>query len=87
MKKGLDEKRLRQIWKYNIEPFIEDQFFGDADQIADFEFDAVLGRYLDGLGVTWVDQLVETDDGVVGVVPEAVEGEEPEDATEPPIDD
>ena len=37
-------RRLRRIWEYNIEPFIEDQFFGDPDQIAHFRFDAVMGR-------------------------------------------
>ena len=37
-------RRLRRIWKYNIEPFIEDQFFGDPDQIAHFRFDEVMGR-------------------------------------------
>ena len=37
-------ERLRRIWKYNIEPFIEDQFFGDPEQIARFRFDAVMRR-------------------------------------------
>jgi len=37
-------ERLRRIWKYNIEPFIEDQFFGDPGQIAHFRFDAVMRR-------------------------------------------
>ncbi len=37
-------RRLRRIWEYNIEPFIEDQFFGDPDQISYFRFDAVMGR-------------------------------------------
>ena len=37
-------RRLRRIWEYNIEPFIEDQFFGDPDRIAHFRFDAVMGR-------------------------------------------
>ena len=38
-------QRLRRIWKYNIEPFIEDQFFGAPDQIARFRFDAVVERH------------------------------------------
>ena len=38
-------RRLRRIWEYNIEPFIEDQFFGDPDQIARFRFDAVMKRH------------------------------------------
>ena len=37
-------ERLRRIWKYNIEPFIEDQFFGDPEQINRFRFDAVMRR-------------------------------------------
>ena len=36
--------RLRRIWEYNIEPFIEDQFFGDPAQIDRFRFDAVMRR-------------------------------------------
>ena len=38
-------QRLRRIWEYNIEPFIEDQFFGDPEQIARFRFDAVWNRH------------------------------------------
>ena len=37
-------ERLRRIWKYNIEPFIEDQFFGNLDQIERFRFDEVMKR-------------------------------------------
>ena len=47
MKKDLDEEAMRRIWKYNIEPFIEDQFFGDREQIERFRFDQVHKRYLD----------------------------------------
>ena len=38
-------QRLRRIWEYNIEPFIEDQFFGDPKRIEDFRFDAVMKRF------------------------------------------
>ena len=38
-------ERLRRIWEYNIEPFIEDQFFGDPDRIARFRFTAVMTRH------------------------------------------
>ena len=43
----LDERResLRRIWRYNIEPFIEDQFFGDPDRIEQYRFDAVMERH------------------------------------------
>ena len=38
-------ERLRRIWEYNIEPFIEDQFFGDPNRIEHFRFKAVMGRH------------------------------------------
>ena len=38
-------ERLRRIWEYNIEPFIEDQFFGDPDRIDHFRFTAVMARH------------------------------------------
>ena len=38
-------ERLRRIWTYNIEPFIEDQFFGDPDRIEHYRFDAVMARH------------------------------------------
>ena len=52
MKKDLDEEAMRRIWKYNIEPFIEDQFFGDREQIEYFRFNQVHKRYLDSLGLS-----------------------------------
>ena len=39
------QEQLRRIWEYNIEPFIEDQFFGDPDRIEHFRFDAVIKRH------------------------------------------
>lgn len=45
MKNHLDEDGLRRIWRYDIEPLIEDQFSGDAAGIEPFAFDAVLERY------------------------------------------
>ena len=38
-------ERLRRIWEYNIEPFIEDQFFGNRDQIERFRFESVWNRH------------------------------------------
>ena len=37
--------RLRRIWEYNIEPFVEDQFFGTPEQIDRFRFNAVMDRH------------------------------------------
>lgn len=45
MRTGLNEAGLARIWAYNIFPFIEDQFFGDADKIDEYRFDAVLHRF------------------------------------------
>ena len=42
---GEQEQRLRRIWEYNIEPFIEDQFFGDPDRIQHYRFAQVLSRH------------------------------------------
>ena len=38
---GEQRQQMRRIWEYNIEPFIEDQFFGNPDQIERFRFEAV----------------------------------------------
>ena len=48
----LDEQRdrLRRIWEYNIEPFIEDQFFGDPDRIQHYRFGEVFARHRPAAG-------------------------------------
>ncbi len=56
MKPDVDVDAVRRIWHYNIEPFIEDQFFGDRQQINHFRFDAAYQRYRDQAGV---DELAE----------------------------
>ncbi len=43
----LDESRVSRIWDRAIIPYIEEQFFGDADKLAEFRFDR-LKRQLDG---------------------------------------
>ena len=45
MKTDLDENSLRRIWEYNIEPFIEDQFFGRQDVINSYRFGEVWKRH------------------------------------------
>ncbi len=42
---GEDDQLLRRIWEYNIEPFIEDQFYGEQDRIKSFRFGRVMSRY------------------------------------------
>ena len=34
----LDESRVRRIWKRAVIPYIEEQFFGNEDRLAEFEF-------------------------------------------------
>jgi 5-methylcytosine-specific restriction protein B len=45
MRSALDEQSLGRVWRCNIEPVVEDQFFGDPAQIEYFGFDRVLRRY------------------------------------------
>lgn len=45
MKHNLDRDALRRIWEYNVEPFIEDQFFGDPERINRFRFGQVWSRF------------------------------------------
>jgi len=41
MVQGLDEARLRRIWRYRIEPLIEDIFFGESERSEPFRFNNV----------------------------------------------
>ncbi len=45
MKKGLNEQALRRIWEYQIEPLIEDVFFGETERIASYRFDVVWAEF------------------------------------------
>ena len=53
----LSKDRVRKIWRANVEPFIEDQFFGDRAQISRFRFDAVYARYADASGIEELEEL------------------------------
>jgi hypothetical protein len=41
MKPGIDEKMLRRIWRFQIEPLIADLFFGDDDRKKQFAFETI----------------------------------------------
>ena len=43
--RDLTEEGLRRIWTYNIEPLIEDQFFGRREVIESFRFQQVWSRF------------------------------------------
>ena len=45
MKSDLDEARMARIWRYNVEPFVDDLFYGDPQAIAEFHWPAVLKRF------------------------------------------
>ena len=45
MKKGLDERLMKRVWEYNVEPLIDDLFFGDTAAIESFRWPAVVRRY------------------------------------------
>jgi 5-methylcytosine-specific restriction protein B len=45
MNSDLDENRMDRIWRYDIEPFLEDQFFGDQATIERFRWRKVLERH------------------------------------------
>ncbi len=45
MKRDLDEDSLRRIWEYNIEPLIEDHFFGRQEVIDSYRFGEVWKRH------------------------------------------
>ena len=64
-------ERLRRIWEYNIEPFIEDQFFGDPEQTKRFRFDAVMRRN----GPAAESDVVASDDGDAPEITRGSEGE------------
>ena len=67
MKPNLDKEAVRRIWEYDIKPFIEDQFFGDREQIDKFRFDNVYKRYRassDSGEEIEVEEPVEAIDGV-----------------------
>jgi 5-methylcytosine-specific restriction protein B len=45
MVRGLDEARLRRIWRYQIEPLVEDMFFGEPERSEPFRFDNVWQQF------------------------------------------
>ena len=41
MKPGLDEARVKRIWKHDVLPYIEERLFGEQDRLGEFELDAL----------------------------------------------
>lgn len=45
MRPDLDEAHMKRIWEYNVEPLIDDLFYGDSDAIRSFKWAQVLNRF------------------------------------------
>jgi 5-methylcytosine-specific restriction protein B len=45
MRPGIGESDLRRIWKYSIEPFVEEQLFGQPEEIKRYRWSEVRQRY------------------------------------------
>ena len=41
----LDEGRIRRIWRRAVIPYIEEQFFGNEDRLAEFDFDRLKSEF------------------------------------------
>jgi 5-methylcytosine-specific restriction enzyme B len=62
MVRGLDEARLRRIWRYRIEPLIEDIFFGEPKRSEPFWFEHVWHSF-QAVGGTAADEPDNSDTG------------------------
>lgn len=49
MREGLDAEGLRRIWQFSIEPYIEEQLFGQTAEIARYRYDSVRDRFWSAL--------------------------------------
>ncbi len=45
MRSDLDEAHMKRIWEYNVEPLIDDLFYGDSVAIRSFKWAQVLNRF------------------------------------------
>ncbi len=43
MKKDLDEADLRRVWDYDVMPFLEDQLFGQEEELERFRLERLQG--------------------------------------------
>lgn len=50
MHRDLSEASVERLWRYNVEPFIEDQLFGNEAQIDRFRFAVAYARYSEQSG-------------------------------------
>jgi 5-methylcytosine-specific restriction protein B len=45
MRQGIDEQTLRRIWEFQVEPLIEDLFFGEPERVEPFRFERIWASY------------------------------------------
>ena len=65
----LDEARVRRIWRRAVIPYIEEQFFGNEDRLAEFDFDLLkseLPHSVNGTVVAEIPTVTETATGPTG---------------------
>ncbi len=78
----LDEAQVRRIWKRAVIPYIEEQFFGNEDRLAEFDFEQLKAELPYNANGTFAAEVpAETApepvvNGVAGDVPAVPEGEE-----------
>ena len=41
MQRGLNEEKLRLIWKHNVRPYIEEHLYGEHDRLGEFDLDTL----------------------------------------------
>jgi 5-methylcytosine-specific restriction protein B len=70
MKADLSEKSLKRIWTYNVFPVIEEQLWGDRDQIDHWRWEQVSERYRDVLAGKATREDVGADSSSAGDEPE-----------------
>jgi 5-methylcytosine-specific restriction protein B len=61
MQPDLTQASLAKIWKANIEPLIEDQFYGHDEEIEQFRFAEVVSRYRGAAGANTLDEAEEAE--------------------------
>ncbi len=44
MKKTLDEATLERVWEYDVMPFLEDQLFGQEEELEKFKLNKLRGQ-------------------------------------------
>jgi 5-methylcytosine-specific restriction endonuclease McrBC GTP-binding regulatory subunit McrB len=60
LKDTLDGRWVKLIWEHSVLPYLEDQFLGQEDRLADYEYDKVRARAMDAGSTAVVDNDSDT---------------------------